>query len=140
MVDGLSVGAAFNGGGVSGNAYDVANAQEMQITLSGALGEAETGGPVTNIIPKTGGNRFEGSIFGAGSGEWAQSNNVDAALEAQGITTTGQIKLWDYSFAMGGPIKRDKIWFFANYRDEGNHTSIPGGFNNLYTGDPSHWD
>ncbi len=41
---------------------------------------------------------------------------------------------------MGGPIKRDKIWFFANYRDEGNHTSIPGGFNNLYTGDPSHWD
>jgi hypothetical protein len=140
MVDGLSVGAAFNGGGVSGNAYDVANAQEMQITLSGALGEAETGGPVTNIIPKTGGNRFEGSIFGSGSGEWAQSNNVDAALEAQGITTTGQIKLWDYSFAMGGPIKRDKVWFFANYRDEGNHTSIPGGFNNLYTGDPSHWD
>ena len=32
----------------------------MQITLSGALGEAETGGPVTNIVPKTGGNRFEG--------------------------------------------------------------------------------
>jgi hypothetical protein len=140
MLDGLSVGAAFNGGGVSGNAYDIANSQEMQITLSGGLGEAETGGPVLNIVPKTGGNRFEGTIFGAGSGEWAQGNNVDATLEAQGITTTGQIKLWDYSFAMGGPIKRDKIWFFANYRDEGNHTSIPGGFNNLYTGDPNHWD
>ena len=52
----------------------------------------------------------------------------------------GLIKLWDASFAMGGPIKRDKLWFFANIRDEGNHTDIPGLYGNKFTGDASHWD
>jgi hypothetical protein len=42
MLDGLSVGAAFNGGGVSGNAYDVANSTEMQITLSGSLAKQKS--------------------------------------------------------------------------------------------------
>jgi hypothetical protein len=141
MVDGLSVGAAFNGGGVSGNAYDIANAQEMQVTLSGGLGEAEVGGPVLNIVPQTGGNTFKGSIFATGAGKWAQGDNLDDALRAQGVTAAaGLIKLWDASFAVGGPVKRDKVWFFANIRDEGNHTAIPGGFGNRYAGDPSHWD
>jgi hypothetical protein len=108
QLDGLSVGAAFNGGGVSGNAYDTANAQEMQVTLSGALGEAETGGPVLNIVPKTGGNSFKGSIFGAGAGKWAQGDNLDAALQAKGVSETpGLIKLWDASLAAGGPLKRE---------------------------------
>ena len=69
QLDGLNVGAAFNGGGVSGNAYDVANAQEMQISISGNLGDAETGGPILNIVPKTGGNQFKGSFFGTGAGQ-----------------------------------------------------------------------
>ena len=80
MLDGLSVGAAFNGGGVSGNAYDTANAQEMQVAISGSLGEAEIGGPMLNIVPKTGGNIFSGTVFGSGAGEWAQGSNIDDEL------------------------------------------------------------
>src|SRR5499427_4219130 len=141
QLDGLNVGAAFNGGGVSGNAYDVANAQEMQISISGNLGDAETGGPIMNLVPKTGGNRYTGTAFGSGAGSWAQGQNVDAALRAQGITeAAGLIKLWDVSGAVGGPIKRDKLWFFANLRDFGNHAEIAGGFANAFAGDASHWD
>ena len=141
QLDGLNVGAAFNGGGVSGNAYDVANAQEMQISISGNLGDAETGGPIMNLVPKTGGNRYAGSAFGSGAGRWAQGHNVDDALRAQGVTeAAGLIKLWDVSGALGGPIKRDKLWFFANVRDFGNHTEIAGGFANAFAGDPSHWN
>src|SRR5207247_7710800 len=89
--------------GVSGNAYDTANAQEMQITLSGGLGEAEVGGPVLNIVPQTGGNTFKGSVFATGAGEWAQGTNIDDALRAQGATAAaGLIKLCDASFALGG--------------------------------------
>jgi hypothetical protein len=141
QLDGLNVGAAFNGGGVSGNAYDVANAQEMQVAISGNLGDAETGGPILNIVPQTGGNRFKGTVFGTGAGSWAQGNNVDANLKAQGVTeAAGLIKLWDISGAGGGPIKRDKLWFFANVRDFGNHTDIPGLFANRFAGDATHWD
>jgi hypothetical protein len=141
QLDGLNVGAAFNGGGVSGNAYDTANAQEMQLVLSGALGEAETGGPRLNIVPQTGGNTFKGTVFGTGAGRWAQASNLDEKLRSQGVTEAAAlIKLWDISGALGGPVKRDKLWFFANYRDEGNHTDIAGLYANKYAGDPSHWD
>ena len=45
MLDGLSVGAAFNGGGVSGNAYDVCQCTGNADHDFRRIGEAETGGP-----------------------------------------------------------------------------------------------
>jgi hypothetical protein len=57
----LTVAAPFGGGGVSDVTYDTANSEEMQVLISGGLGEAETGGPSINIIPKSGGNQFRGS-------------------------------------------------------------------------------
>ena len=63
QVDGMGVGAAIGGAGVSGYLADVANSQEIAFTLSGSLGEAEVGGPVINVVPRTGGNRFAGSYF-----------------------------------------------------------------------------
>jgi hypothetical protein len=105
------------------------------------MGEAEIGGPMLNIVPKTGGNIFSGTVFGSGAGEWAQGSNIDDELRAFGITEQAAlIKLWDVSFALGGPIKRDKLWFFANYRDFGNHTDIPGLYANLHEGNASRWD
>ena len=63
MVDGLNVAASFSGGGVSTFIYDVANTEEMQVSVSGSLGEAENGGPQVNLVPKSGGNTFSGSFF-----------------------------------------------------------------------------
>ena len=60
MTNGLTVAAPFGGGGVSDVTYDTANAAEMQVLISGGLGEAETGGPSINIVPKSGGNTFQG--------------------------------------------------------------------------------
>ena len=51
-VDGLSTGSAFNGGGASGYIIDTANSQEMQLTLSGGLGESEVGGTLVNFVPE----------------------------------------------------------------------------------------
>ena len=54
MTNGLTVAAPFGGGGVSDVTYDTANADEMQVLISGGLGEAETGGPSINIVPEVG--------------------------------------------------------------------------------------
>src|SRR5688572_17817595 len=141
MTNGLTVAAPFGGGGVSDVTYDTANAAEMQVLISGGLGEAETGGPSINIVPKSGGNDFRGSAFYSVSGDWATGNNVDDELRALGITQPPTLRTnWDTSFSMGGPIKRDRLWFFANVRAWANASVVDGIFANRFAGDASHWD
>jgi hypothetical protein len=140
MIDGLSVAASSNGGGVSTFTYDVANAQEMQVSVSGNLGDAENGGPQVNLIPKSGGNRFKGSAFYSGAGRWSTGDNLNDTLRSYGLTQpAGVIIAWDASGAFGGPLKRDRLWYFANIRDYGSQTPVVGAFGNLNVNDATKW-
>jgi hypothetical protein len=80
MVDGMNAGAARGGAGVSNYQVDVANAQELAYMLSGGLGEAETGGPTMNVVPRTGGNTFAGSFFFSGANSAMQASNNSRSL------------------------------------------------------------
>ncbi|HEU4692660.1 MAG TPA: carboxypeptidase regulatory-like domain-containing protein, partial [Vicinamibacterales bacterium] len=140
-VDGLSTGSAFNGGGASGYIIDTANSQEMQLTLSGGLGETEVGGTTVNFIPKTGGNSFSGQGFFSTAGEWSQGNNIDDRLRSIGLSQAAALyKNWDVQASLGGPIMRDKLWFFGNYRDFGSHDDILGMYGNLNAGNANAWN
>src|SRR5436305_8413063 len=140
QVDGLNTGAAFNGAGVSSYVVDIGNAQEISMTTSGGLGEAEVGGPSFSIVPKTGGNSIKGSVYASNVTKGMVGDNYTQALKDAGLTTPGKLfKLWDYNVGVGGPIKKDKVWFFAQFRDEGSHRTIPGMFANLNMGDPNAW-
>jgi len=141
MTNGMAVAAPFGGGGVSDVTYDTANSEEMQVLISGGLGEAENGGPSINIVPKSGGNQFKGSAFYSFSGNWATSNNVDDRMRGFGITQPPALRTnWDGSGSIGGPLKRDRLWFFANVRAWANASVVDGIFANRYAGDASHWD
>ncbi len=141
QVDGLGTGAALNGGGVSTYVADISNAQEVVTTNSGGLGEAEVGGPALNIVPKSGGNTIKGQIYLSGVPSSFVSSNYTEELRLAGLATPGKlIKQWDETFGMGGPIKRDRLWYYATYRDEGQHRTIPGIFPNLNAGDPTKWE
>jgi hypothetical protein len=140
QIAGMNVGSAFNGGGVSSFAYDTSNANEVQVTVSGGLGEADIGGPALNIIPREGGNRFNGTAFYSTAGEWSQGSNIDAELESFGILDPpALINSWDASFALGGPIVRDRLWFFGMVRSFGNSTQNANLYANLNQGDPNSW-
>lgn len=141
MTNGLTVAAPFGGGGVSDVTYDTANSEEMQVLISGGLGEAETGGPSINIVPRSGGNAFRGSGFFSTAGDWSTSNNVDDRLRTLGITQPPTLRTnWDANGSIGGPIMRDRLWFFGNVRNWGNAAVVDGIFANRFAGDPSHWD
>jgi hypothetical protein len=138
QIDGMNVGSAFNGGGVAGFGYDTANATEIQVTITGGLGETDRGGPAFNMIPRTGGNTFSGTYFLSYAGEWAQSSNLDDRLRSFGINEVpGLIKNWDTNFALGGPVKRDRLWFFGNVRSFGSQTDVPGLYGNRNAGNPN---
>jgi hypothetical protein len=140
QIDGMNVGAPSNGGGVSGYLYDMNTSAEVQVTISGGLGEADRGGPAFNIIPKTGGNTFSGMYFGSFSGQWGQSSNIDDELRALRFGDAPALrKNWDSNFAIGGPILKDRIWFYFNTRTQGSHVDTANMYANRNAGDPTQW-
>ena len=139
-VDGISVGSAFNGAGVSSYIADVGNAREVTMITSGGLGEVEGGGPALNIVPKEGGNSVRGSFFAAGVTKGMIGSNYTPELRDRGLTTPGETrKVWDFNLGVGGPIKQDRLWYFATFRDEGSERTVPGMFANANAGDPTKW-
>src|SRR5262245_32796952 len=139
-LDGINTGASRGGSGVSGYVPDMQNLAEVNFSISGNLGEAETGGPQMTVVPKQGGNRFSGSFFATAFGEGFQDDNFTPRLQAAGLGAPPKIlHLYDIQGAIGGPIKKDRIWFFFNTRQVGRGDAQPGIFANKNAGDPNKW-
>jgi hypothetical protein len=140
-VNGLTVAAAFNGGGVSSYILDTVNTDEVSVTVSGGMGESDTGGPVMNLVPRAGGNRFAGQAFYNNAGDWSRGDNISDELRAQGISETpGIIKAYDTSASYGGPIKRDRLWFYGSIRQLNTETAVEGIVANANAGNLARWD
>ncbi len=141
-VNGFPVSAARSGG-PSSYVYDTVNAQEVGVSVGGGIGEWDNGGPSMNIIPKSGGNSFKGSAFVSTAGTWSSGNNLSSDLTALNPNlkqTPGIINAYDWNGAYGGPIVKDRLWFFGSYRSLDTQTVQDGIVANKYAGDPTHWD
>ena len=116
QVDGMNLNSLMNGGHVQAYLSDAANA-EVSFQTSGAGADVSGGGVRINMIPKEGGNIFSGSAFVGGTdGSW-QSDNVTDELRAKGLQSGDRVAhITDINFSLGGPIKRDKLWFFGTWR------------------------
>ena len=140
QVDGMGVGSTLNGGGVSYYSADIGNAQEIAFTTSGGLGEAEVGGPVMSIVPRTGGNTVRGSFYANGAAEGMQSDNFTQELRDAGLRLPNNMtKMWDLNGAFGGPVRKDYLWFFLTSRYQGNRKFVTNMFYNRNAGDPTKW-
>jgi hypothetical protein len=140
-VNGLTVAAAFNGGGVSSYILDTVNSDEVSVTVSGGMGESDTGGPVMNLVPRAGGNQFRGTAFYNNAGDWSRGDNISDEQRAAGITETpGIIKAYDASVSYGGPIKRDRLWFYGSIRQLNTETAVEGIVANANAGNLARWD
>jgi len=141
QINGMTVGAASGGGGVGTLTYDTNSAEETSVVVAGGLGESETGGPVMNLVPRSGGNSFSGQSFLNTAGRWSSGDNVDDFLRGIGITQGGGvISAYDTSATLGGPVKKDRLWFFGSFRKLTTAQAVEGIFGNVYAFDPTHWD
>jgi hypothetical protein len=144
-INGMTIAAPFNGGGVSTYILDSINAEEISVAVAGGLGESDIGGPVMNLIPRSGGNTYRGQAFINNAGDWSRSNNLNAALTAPPPgpnlkETPGIIKAYDTSVSYGGPLKRDRLWFFGSYRSLETAAAVPGVVANANAFNASRWD
>ena len=111
--------------------------QEYDMRYSSLPAELAYGGFTVNAIPKVGGNSFTGSIFLTGTGSALQGSNLDDELRAQGLTAEAKVKnMVDFNPVIGGPIARDKIWFFGGLRYQYTDSYIGGMW---YDKNPSDW-
>jgi hypothetical protein len=125
-IDGLKLISISGGNWRRYNPSDLYT-QEVVVELGGGSAEAWSGGVNVNVVPKDGGNTFRGTIPGAYTGKGLDSNNLNDTLRARGITqTNSQQWLWDIGMGLGGPIRRERLWFYFSPRSWGNRYNLAG--------------
>ena len=145
MVNGMPVTNAFAGGGGSSLIYDTVNVDEISFTVAGGMGEQDIGGPALNIVPKSGGNTFQGQAFTNFSNARMRGDNLTPELMAPSPgpnlrETPGIIKAYDSNISYGGPILRDRLWFFGSYRKLNTETAVEGIVGNANAFNLARWD
>ena len=126
-INGMIIAAPFNGGGVSTYILDSVNVDEVAVSVGGGLGETDIGGPVMNLVPRSGGNTFRGQGFFSNAGSWSRGDNLTDELRAVGLTETpGIISAYDANISYDGPIKRDRLWFFGSSRSLSTASAVQG--------------
>ncbi len=91
--------------------------QEQQILTGGIPAEYAGGsGLVSKVITKSGGNEYHGSI-----NYYFQNDNLVADYKN---TTSSGFSTYDAAVTLGGPIIKDKLWFFGSYQKKARETDV----------------
>ena len=133
MVDGLSMQS--QGTSVSAFAANAGMVQEVVVDSAAGSAEQSAGGVRMNIVPRDGGNTFSGSLFAGGTGSRFQGDNIDQKLRDRRIVSSSEVKSnWEVNPAFGGPVVRDKLWFFTSGRVSEVKNYIGGAVRNANAG------
>jgi hypothetical protein len=133
QVDGVNT---TEGTGGAGFYYDYGSFQELQLGADGNDASAAVPGVQLNAVIKSGGNKFKGDVYYDYENKHFQGQNITDELRRVGVTEGTRILLYrDPNLSLGGPIKRDKFWFFTSFRDQRTGVTVdgfpvenPGGF------------
>jgi hypothetical protein len=116
-MDGMRLGLLLGTTSSTGISSNDASTQDISIDIGAISAETGGGGVRVNVIPKEGGNRYSGSLFGQFANKSMSSSNYSDKLKADGVRAPDRVKkIYDYSGALGGPLMRDKLWFFTAQR------------------------
>jgi Carboxypeptidase regulatory-like domain len=132
QVDGMIVNSSMGDGNIQ--AYnDDALAQQVVFQTSALPAEVAAGGVRVNMIPKDGGNTFRGGGFLGGTASGWQADNNNDELRARGFKYRNFADhVQDFNGNFGGPIMKDKLWFFTTAR----HVSVDEGVGNSFYAAP----
>ena len=134
LFDGMRT-QATHPAGTSGWIVNPYTVEESTVETGGASAESIAASILISQIPKEGGNTFQFSVAGFYTNSDLQGNNLTDELRARGLTTVGQIdNLYDAGATVGGPVKKDRFWFFFAHRNSGSSNQQPGLFFNKTQG------
>ena len=128
LVDGMMVNGLQGDGAIQSYFNDAMN-QEVSYQTSGIGADTQAGGVRLNMIPREGGNRFSGDFKAAyRPGEWQGSNLTQRHRDRNLTAGNATDRIIDFTFAEGGPVMKDKLWFFGSARYYSVNNFIAGTF------------
>ncbi len=94
---------------------NISSYEEVQINYGNNDIRAQTGGVQINLISKRGGNAYSGTFFLDLERNAWQADNVPDDLADLGYSAAGINRLYQYGANFGGPLVRDKLWFYLSW-------------------------
>jgi hypothetical protein len=129
-IDGLSFKHSGSTGGF-GLIMNSAGVEEVAVQTSGVSAETQNGTLQLNIVPRDGGNTFRLTSSGSYAKGDFQANNIGPELLARGASGAGDLDvLHTINVGVGGPIRKDRLWFHTAHLWTGFGRFNPGSWFN----------
>ena len=130
LIEGINT---TEGTGGAGFYFDYSSLEEVFLGTTGQTAEMPSPGVQSQFIAKSGGNQFSGEYYLDWYNNSIQGSNLPdnytAPLASGGFNfRPGSNEIdhyYDTAINMGGPIKKDKIWWFGTYRTQKNAVAQP---------------
>ncbi len=132
---GLS-GSGTNGGQTGASPFSMDAIEQFNVAVApfDVKLSGFTGGAI-NAITKSGSNKFKGTVYGFSRGEGLVGKTPVGLVPTGGTREKlSEFSSTTYGVSLGGPIIKDKLFFFVNYEREENETPQPFDIGN-YIGD-----
>jgi hypothetical protein len=130
LIEGINT---TEGTGGAGFYFDYSSLEEVFLGTSGQSAEMPNPGVQSQFIAKSGGNQFNGEYYVDWYNNSLQGSNIPdeytdpSAFRNQPLRphSNEMDRYWSSSFNVGGPIKKDKLWWFATYNKQFNAIAQP---------------
>ena len=144
LIEGINT---TEGTGGAGFYFDYSSLEEVFLGTSGQSAEMPNPGVQSQFISKSGGNQFTGEGYLDWYNNALQGSNIPDEYTAPTAFNNSPIRAhsneidryYNYSFNVGGPIRRDKVWWFGTYNKQFNAVAQPN-FDFDSTFDTSLWN
>jgi hypothetical protein len=144
LIEGINT---TEGTGGAGFYFDYSSLEEVFLGTSGQSAEMPNPGVQSQFIAKSGGNQFSGEYYLDWYNNSLQGSNIPDEYTVPTAFNDSPIragsneidKYYDTAINIGGPIKRDKLWWFGTYRTQKNAVAQPN-FNFDSTFDTKLWN
>lgn len=144
LIEGINT---TEGTGGAGFYFDYSSLEEVFLGTSGQSAEMPNPGVQSQFIAKSGGNQFTGEGYLDWYNNSLQGTNIPDSYTAPTAFNNSPIRAhsneidryYNYSLNVGGPIKKDKVWWFGTYNKQFNAVSQPN-FNFDSTFDTQLWN
>jgi hypothetical protein len=136
-MNGVALSTMIGGGWGGGAVPNATGTSEFAIDTAAVDATLATGGPRINFIPKDGGNKLSGTLYGSYATEGFQTESSRQVGNFPAIRANTVQKNGDFNPGLGGPIVRDKAWFYLSGRYQVANLFVPGMYINQNANKPN---